>query len=122
MVYLTTYPGFSSACVFKMSPPPALYEVDLRESQPWMRKRPGRSGLMVFEFSHDDAHMLAAVVQRHPQGRDGCTTNAFDALLVVERSLFERTGLESLVGASVRLDEPAEPIGQALQGYVGWLR
>ncbi|WNG63156.1 hypothetical protein F0U59_48690 [Archangium gephyra] len=123
VAYLTTYPGFSGACGFEMSPPPALYGVDPRGSQPGMRKRTGRSGLMVFAFSPDDAHVLVAVVQRHPQGRDGCTTNAFDALLAVERSLFEgSSGLDALVGASVRLDEPAEPLGRALQGYVGWLR
>jgi hypothetical protein len=123
VAYLTTYPGFSSACVFEMSPRPALYEVELRGNPPGMRKRTGLSGLMVLAFSHDDAQVLVAVVQQHPQGRDGCTANAFDALLVVERSQLEgSTGLEALVTASVRLDEPAEPLGRTLQGYVGWLR
>ncbi|WP_434387820.1 TolB family protein [Melittangium boletus] len=106
------------------TPPAMLYRAEGVSTRPRLERLPGHERQLVLGFSPDDAHVLVAVSSLRPRvDTEGCLSNAFDVLLVAERSAFEAsTSLDSLLSASIRIDEPPSQTRQIPWGVIGWVR
>lgn len=118
--------GLCGTMCFTSSKTPSamLYRVEGVSARPRLERLLGHERQLVLGFSPDDAHVLVAVSSLRPRvDLEGCMSNAFDVLLVAERSAFEASSsLDSLLSASIRVDEPPSRTRRIPWGVIGWVR